>query len=75
MNLGPRNSRRTYLRWDEGAAPAAVFEITSRSTRREDRRTKRPLYQRLGVEEYFLFDPLGDCLVPALQGNCLVGGT
>src|SRR5438046_9192941 len=28
--------RRTYKLWEEGVAPAVVFEISSRKTRRED---------------------------------------
>ena len=67
--------RRTYLLWREGRAPCTVFEITSDSTRREDLIRKRALYARLGVREYFLYDPLGDYLRPPLQGFLLVGDT
>ncbi|HSG39638.1 MAG TPA: Uma2 family endonuclease, partial [Thermoanaerobaculia bacterium] len=35
---------------------------------------KKSLYERLGVEEYFLFDPLGDYLDPRLQGYRLMRG-
>ena len=34
----------------------------------EDLGTKRALYEMLGVQEYFLYDPLGEYLRPALQG-------
>jgi hypothetical protein len=51
-----------------------VFEITSRSTRLEDLGTKRALYALLGVQEYFLYDPLGDYLQPPLQGYRLQEG-
>jgi Uma2 family endonuclease len=51
--------RDTYLLWDE-TVPSLVFEITSRKTRREDTRTKKDLYERLGVVELVLFDPYGD---------------
>ena len=54
--------------------PAVVFELTSRSTRREDLRTKYDLYERLGVTEYFLFDPLGEYLRPPCQGYRLEQG-
>ena len=38
---GVRNQpRRIYKLWEEGEAPAVVFELTSRSTRREDLRTQ-----------------------------------
>lgn len=69
----PKGDRRTYLLWAEGAAPCAVIELTSRSTRREDVQTKHALYARLGVREYFLFDPMQEYLRPRLQGFRLVG--
>ena len=62
------HDRRIYKLWEEGVAPSVVFEITSRSTRREDLGDKRALYEMLGVQEYFLFDPEGDYLKPQLQG-------
>ena len=66
--------RRTYKLWDEGVAPCVVIEMTSRSTRLEDKGNKRALYAQLGVREYFLFDPLGEYLKPPLQGFTLVDG-
>ncbi len=66
--------RRTYKLWDEGVAPCVVIEMTSRSTRLEDKGNKRALYAQLGVREYFLFDPLGEYLKPPLQGFILVDG-
>ncbi len=72
---GVRNrQRRIYKLWEEGEVPAVVFELTSRSTRREDLRTKYALYERLGVTEYFLFDPLDEYLRPPLQGYRLHQG-
>ncbi len=68
-----RRTRKTYLLWQEGKAPCFVLETTSDSTRREDR-DKREVYERLGVEEYFQFDPEGDYLKPRLQGLRLAGG-
>ncbi len=70
----PDHQRRIYKLWEEGQPPDVVFELTSRSTRSEDLRTKRDLYERLGVEEYFLFDPLGEYLRPPLQGYRLLRG-
>jgi Uma2 family endonuclease len=66
--------RRIYKLWEEGEAPSLVIEVTSDSTRDEDVGKKKAIYERLGVEEYFLFDPLGDYLKPNLQGYRLVGG-
>ena len=70
----PKRRRRTYLLWEEGKAPDFVLEVTSRTTRWIDRGFKRDLYTRLGVREYWLFDPAGDWLDPRLQGNRLSGG-
>jgi len=67
--------RRTYKLWEEGVPPAAVFEITSRKTRREDLGKKHDLYERIGVREYILYDPLGEYLRPPLQGSRLTDGT
>jgi len=69
-----KHERRIYKLWEEGQAPAVVFEITSRSTRLEDLGTKRALYAMLGVREYFLYDPLGEYLQPPLQGYRLHEG-
>jgi Uma2 family endonuclease len=65
--------RRTYLLWNEGKAPCFVLETTSSSTRQRDEE-KKGIYERLGVDEYFQFDPEGDYLEPRLQGVRLVGG-
>ena len=59
--------RPNYLLWEE-TAPSLVMEITSRKTRGEDRGKKKDVYERIGVEEYVLFDPYGDWLRPRLQG-------
>ena len=66
--------REVYKLWEEPKGPDFVLEVTSRSTRREDRVQKRSLYARLGVGEYFLFDPKGEYLEPPLQGMRLRNG-
>ena len=66
--------RDVYKLWEEPKGPDFVLEVTSRSTRREDLVQKRSLYARLGVGEYFLFDPKGEYLAPRLQGMRLAGG-
>ena len=66
--------RRKYLLWEEQKVPCFVAEVTSDSTRRKDLSTKKDLYQALGVQEYFLFDPYGEHLKPNLQGYRLVEG-
>ncbi len=66
--------RRTYRVWEEdGRVPSLVIELTSESTRDEDI-GKKKLYERLGVEELFLFDPCGEYLWPRLQGCRLEDG-
>lgn len=69
----PKGRRRTFKLWEEGRVPCFIVEVTSESTHQQDL-AKRDRYQRLGVEEYFLFDPLGDYLRPRLQGHRLKGG-
>jgi Uma2 family endonuclease len=69
-----KRERRTYKVWEEGRAPSWICEVTSKSTKDEDEVTKKRVYERLGVEEYFLFDPLGEYLKPRLQGYHLAGG-
>jgi Uma2 family endonuclease len=66
-----KHDRRIFQIWKEGKAPDVVFEITSKKTRREDTVDKVQTYQRLGVSEYFQYDPTGDYLNPVLQGRRL----
>ena len=66
-------ARPNYLLWDE-VPPCLVIEVTSRSTRREDQKKKREIYERIGVEEYIFFDPYREYLRPPLQGLRLVDG-
>ena len=42
--------------------PDLVIEILSPSTRSRDERLKRDLYERVGVQEYWLVDPLRDVI-------------
>jgi Uma2 family endonuclease len=65
--------RRIYKIWDEGRAPDVVIETTSRKTRSEDTKSKPKTYAKIGIPEYFLYDPTADYLDPPLQGYRLVG--
>ncbi len=67
--------RRSFKIWVEKAAPCFILEVTSKKTAKEDQEAKRQLYQRLGVREYFLFDPLHEYLERQLMGYRLVGGS
>src|ERR1051326_238910 len=52
-----KHNRLYYLVWEEGKAPEAAIELTSKSTRRDDLGKKMVLYRDvLKVKEYFLFD-------------------
>ena len=70
----PDKVRSSYFLWEEAKGPDFVLEITSRSTWREDQTRKRELYHRLGVREYWQYDPTRDYLEPPLQGLELMGG-
>lgn len=67
--------RRIFRIWEEHKAPDAIIETTSRKTRQADLRTKPDLYARLGVKEYFLFDPKHEYLEPPLQGYRLMANS
>jgi Uma2 family endonuclease len=64
--------RRTWKIWEEGKAPNLIIEFTSEAAKGKDRWFKRGLYEELGVQEYFQFDPLNEYLQPPLQGYRLV---
>jgi len=65
------HQRRVFKLWEEGHAPAAVFEVSSRKTWRQDLGAKQAICARLGVAEYWLYDPEHDYLDPPLQGLAL----
>jgi Uma2 family endonuclease len=67
--------RRSFRSWQENnAVPSVVFEISSEETWQNDLEGKRELYARLGVREYFLFDPEALYLDPPLRGFRLDAG-
>jgi Uma2 family endonuclease len=71
----PPGGRDNYKIWEEGAVPAVIFEMTSPSTRAEDRTFKKTLYEQLEVHEYWLFDPRGEWIEDKLLGYRLHNGT
>ncbi len=71
MGNHPRQSFRT---WEEGVAPTVVFEVLSKKTRDEDENAKKLVYAKMGVAEYFVFDPEGLGTGSPLQGFCLRDG-
>ena len=71
----PKHMRSSYLLWEEPKAPDFVLEVASESTYRSDLGSKRTTYEtKIGVSEYWLYDPIGGCLDPRLQGFRLVEG-
>ena len=75
LGVPKKPARDYYLVWKEGKAPDFVIEITSKSTKREDKNKKFLIYRDiLRVSELFLFDPTEDYLHPPLQGFRLVSG-
>ncbi|WP_058996016.1 Uma2 family endonuclease [Leptolyngbya sp. NIES-2104] len=68
-----KKQRRTYKAWEEGnQLPSFVLEVTSKTTRGNDEQDKPQKYVRMGVSEYFQYDPTGDYLNPPLKGSRLV---
>ena len=65
--------RNSYVVWEEGKPPDFVLEVVSPSSRREDGEDKPRKYARMGVPEYFRYDPEGK-LEPALAGFALRAG-
>ncbi|MBI4858693.1 MAG: Uma2 family endonuclease [Candidatus Riflebacteria bacterium] len=66
-----KHDRRTFKLWVEGKVPCLIVEVTSKKSQVEDLWIKRRLYEKLGVTEYLLFDPLGEYLDPMFQAFAL----
>ncbi|KAM3092356.1 Uma2 family endonuclease [Phormidesmis sp. 146-35] len=60
--------RDNYKIWEEGQVPAVIFEMTSPGTRTQDEGFKKTLYEQLGVQEYWQFDPRGEWIPEKLRG-------
>jgi Uma2 family endonuclease len=61
--------RNTYRIWRDGPFPQVVIELASASTRAQDFGPKRDLYERLGVLDYFVFDPHFDGEADSANGS------
>jgi hypothetical protein len=66
-------TRDNYKVWEEGQVPAVIFEVTSPKTQDQDQFSKRDLYEQMGVQEYWLFDPKGEWIAEKLRGYRLIG--
>ena len=75
LGAAHKQARKSYLLWEEGGVvPSFVVEVASPSTSRRDATTKRATYERMGVHEYWRFDPLGELIAGRLEGWRLAGG-
>lgn len=66
--------RLTYKVWEEGKPPDFALEVISPSSEVRNRRDKKELYGRIGVREYFVFQPDVQRPGPRLGGYTLRGG-
>ena len=66
--------RRTFKIWEEGKAPQVVFEVTSRGSKQVDEIFKPSIYARIGVREYFIYDPRRGVSQSAAAGIPARGG-
>ena len=49
--------RRSYKLWEEKVMPSVIIEVASEATWEKDVTTKRRLFEKLGVAEYYVIDP------------------
>jgi Uma2 family endonuclease len=55
----PKGYRGSYQQWQEGnIAPQVVFEVLSPGNTQMEMHKKLRFYERYGVEEYYLYDPI-----------------
>ncbi len=69
------HQRRSFFSWEEPAIPAVVFEMASAKTWKLNLNRKYQRYEKLGVKEYFVFDPEDLYLEQPLLGFRLHGGS
>ncbi len=72
LDVSP-GGRDNYKIWEEEQVPAVIFEMTSKGTRQQDEGFKKTLYEQLGVQEYWQFDPKGEWIPEQLRGYRLRG--
>ncbi len=67
-------NRMVYKLWEEGKPPDFALEVVSPSVRTGDEVEKVALHERLGVGEYFRFQPIQEKQESRLVGYRLRGG-
>ena len=65
--------RQTYKVWEEGKPPDFSLEVISPSSDVRNRVDKQELYARIGIGEYFVFQPNPERAGPQLVGYALEG--
>ena len=68
------HERLSYKLWEERAVPSFALEVLSGSSAVKDMVTNRALFERLGIEEYWVFDPWGNDIEGQILGLRLRGG-
>lgn len=53
----PNQDRKVYKLWEERQFPQVIFEVASDTTWKKDISDKVEVYEKFGVEEYYLLDP------------------
>ena len=70
-----KEGRKSYLIWEEGGVvPSFVVDVAADLPGRRDATSKRATYERIGVREYWRFDPLCELIPDGLEGWRLEGG-
>lgn len=67
----PKRLYASYKSWEGKQTPAIIIEVTSAGTKEVDWGFKKHLYEQIGVQEYWLFDPYGEWVAEQLQGYSL----
>ncbi len=66
----PKGDRGAYVQHREGnVAPQVVFEVLSPGNRSAEMKRKFNFYQKYGVEEYYIYDPIKNNLQGWLRSN------
>ena len=73
FGVRPIRDRSSIKLWEE-PTPAFVLEVLSPSTYENDLGPKHRLYETLGIEEYWLYDPFGRWIEERLRAYRLRGG-
>lgn len=68
-----QRNRRVYDPWQEGKIPDLVAEYLSPTSLTSDQVKKVDAYHKLGIAEYWLFNPAGEFAGPRIRGWNLQG--